>query len=113
SGETWHQPARVNYGHGWLRHGAYELFAETVRLYPPLLPVVDEEDPLEALREGRLPRLAELTLHQGTVWLWNRPIYDTADGGHLRIELRALPSGPSAVDMVANAALCIGLAEGL
>lgn len=113
SGDTWHQPARVNYGHGWLRQGAYELFAESARLYPPLLPVLDDEDPLEALRAGRLPRLAELTLHQGTVWLWNRPIYDTAEGGHLRIEMRALPSGPSAVDMVANAALGIGLAEGL
>ena len=40
-------------------------------------------------------------------------MYDPADGGHLRIEMRALPAGPTAIDMVANAALLIGLAEGL
>ena len=39
--------------------------------------------------------------------------HDDAHGGHLRIEMRALPAGPTAVDMVANAALFIGLAEGL
>lgn len=109
----WHQPARVNYGHGWVREGAYELFAETVRLYPPLLPVLDEEEPMDVLRAGGVPSLAELKLHQGTVWLWNRPVYDHLAGGHLRIELRALPSGPSVIDMIANAALCIGLMEGL
>ena len=45
--------------------------------------------------------------------MWNRPIYDDADGGHLRIEMRALPAGPTALDMVANAAFLIGLAEGV
>jgi gamma-glutamylcysteine synthetase len=35
----WKEPARVNFGHGWARRGARELFRETVRLYPPLLPV--------------------------------------------------------------------------
>ena len=59
------------------------------------------------------PSLAELRLHQSTVWLWNRPVYDDADGGHLRIEMRALPAGPTAIDMVANAAFLIGLAEGI
>ena len=62
---------------------------------------------------GKTPSLAELRLHQSTVWLWNRPIYDDADGGMLRIEMRALPAGPTAVDMAANAALLIGLAEGI
>jgi hypothetical protein len=62
---------------------------------------------------GNIPSLAELRMHQSTVWLWNRPIYDDADGGHLRIEMRALPAGPSAVDMVANAAFLIGAAEGI
>ena len=40
-------------------------------------------------------------------------MFDPQDGGHLRIEMRALPAGPSVVDMVANAALLVGLAEGL
>lgn len=110
---TWHQLPRVSFGNGWIRHGIAELFAETVRLYPVLLPILSDEDSLAMADAGEAPRLAELRLQQSTVWLWNRPIYDNSAGGHLRIELRALPSGPSIVDMMANAALAIGLAEGL
>jgi hypothetical protein len=32
-------------------------------------------------------------------------------GGHLRIELRALPAGPTVVDMLANAAFLVGLSR--
>ncbi len=109
----WRQPARVAFGHGWLRRGAYDLFAEGVNLFPPLLPIVNEEDPLAILDKGETPQLHELRLHQGSIWQWNRPIYDPVDGGHLRIEMRALPAGPSAIDMAANTAFYIGLAEGL
>ena len=109
---AWKEPARVNFGQGWARRGAQELFREVVRIYPPLLPVC--APPAAAAQAARgAPALAELRLHQSTVWLWNRPIYDDADGGHLRIEMRALPAGPTAVDMVANAAFLIGLAEGV
>ncbi|QID16622.1 glutamate--cysteine ligase [Nitrogeniibacter mangrovi] len=109
----WHQSPRVGFGSGWVRQGAHELFAESVLLYPPFFPICGEEHPLVAVARGLVPKLEELRLHQGTVWLWNRPVYDDAEGGHLRIELRALPAGPTPVDMVANAALYIGLAEGL
>lgn len=107
------EPARVNFGQGWARRGAAELFREVARIYPPLLPVCSAVSPREELAGGVTPSLAELRLHQGTVWLWNRPIFDNLDGGHLRIEMRALPAGPTAVDMVANAAFLVGLAEGL
>ncbi|MEH6577297.1 MAG: glutamate--cysteine ligase [Amphritea sp.] len=107
-----HLPARVSYGNGWVRHGAYELFAETVHLYPPILPICKRESARRQLAKGEIPALFELILHQGTVWPWNRPVYDSGDGGHLRIEMRALPAGPSACDMMANAAFAIGLAEG-
>lgn len=106
----WNEPARVNFGHGWLRQGAYELFSESVQLYPPILPICAADN--LAHNTKQLPSLDELQLHQGTVWLWNRPVYDHTAQGHLRIEMRALPSGPSAVDMMANAAFLIGLAEG-
>lgn len=109
----WHQSPRVGFGNGWVREGAYELFAESVLLYPPFFPICGEHQPLEELAQGLTPALEELRLHQSSVWLWNRPVYDDAHGGHLRIEMRALPAGPTAVDMVANAALFIGLAEGL
>ena len=47
------------------------------------------------------------------MWQWNRAIYDDAGDGHLRMEARALPAGPTAIDMVAGAALTLGLARGL
>lgn len=104
-------PARVNYGHSWLRKGALELFREAVYLYRPLMPVLGDEEPLEVLKNGGLPQLKELRLQQGSVWLWNRPVYDPSDDGHLRLEMRALPAGPSVRDMIANAVLLIGLAH--
>ncbi len=109
----WQAPARVSFGHGWVRQGAYELFAEAVGLHSPLLPVLSSEDPMECLRQGHLPQLEELRLHQGTVWSWNRAIYDASADGHVRVELRALPSGPTPIDMTANAALLIGLTLGM
>jgi gamma-glutamyl:cysteine ligase YbdK (ATP-grasp superfamily) len=103
------RPARVSFGARWTRE-PIELFRETVGLHAPLLPVLDAEDPDQALASASPPRLRELRLHQGTVWRWNRAIYDPAEGGHLRVELRSLPSGPTVPDMVANAAFHIGLA---
>ena len=104
---------RVSFGAGWVREGAFELFAENVKLHEPLLPVLSDEDPLASLRQGTLPRLEELRLHQSTVWRWNRGIYDPAEGGHLRVEMRALPAGPTVVDMLANVAFLVGLGLGL
>lgn len=104
-------PARVNFGNNWIRENAFELFAEAALLYRPILPLCGDEDPLAVVKNGGTPKLQELRLHQGSVWLWNRPVYDPVDGGHLRIELRALPAGPSITDMLANAALAIGLAK--
>jgi hypothetical protein len=101
--------ARTSLGTGWLRGGAAELFAQSVRHHQPLLPVVAETSPRDAVPAGTAPPLDELRLHLGTVWPWNRGIYDPAEGGHLRIEMRALPAGPTVVDMVANAAYLIGL----
>ncbi|MEL7045332.1 MAG: glutamate--cysteine ligase [Pseudomonadota bacterium] len=105
----WSEPPRVCFGHGWLRHDPCEPFEQTVRLYRPLLPVCATVD----LGRRGPPPLDELRLHQSTVWLWNRPVYDDADGGHLRVEMRSFPAGPSAVDMVAGAALMLGLARAL
>jgi hypothetical protein len=107
------RPARMAFGTGWLRDGPLELFAESVRLHRPLLPVTSDQDPREAGNKEQAPPLAELRLHQGTVWRWNRAIYDPASGGHLRIELRALPAGPTVTDMLANAAFLVGLSRWL
>jgi len=103
------RPSRTSFGTGWLRGGALELLAESVRLHEPLLPAVSDPTGRFADDQAGVPCLDELRLHQGTVWRWNRAIYDPAAGGHLRIEMRALPAGPTVTDMMANAAFLIGL----
>lgn len=104
---------RVWFGERWI-NSIYDLFEENVRYFPPLLPEVEDEDPLVALADGKAPALSELRLHNGTVWRWNRPVYDVADGvSHLRIENRVLPAGPTVLDVVANAAFFFGAMRGL
>jgi hypothetical protein len=62
------------------------------------------------LDAGGTPSLKELRLHNGTVYRWNRPVYDVVAGRpHLRVENRVLPAGPSVVDIMANAALYYGV----
>ena len=102
-------PARVRLGDRWV-DDPVELFDDIVRDFPPLLPTMEAEDPDTALETGCAPSLRELRLHNGTVWRWNRPVYDVQAGRpQLRIENRVLPSGPTAVDMIANAAYYYGL----
>ena len=109
----WRRAARVPFGHGWVRKGAFELFAEACHLYPVIIPLIGDEDVIGVVEDGGIPELLELRMQQSTIWTWNRPVYDAAAGGHLRIELRALPSGPTPVDLMANAAFLIGLTVGL
>ena len=104
---------RVWFGERWIT-SVFDLFEENVRYFPSLLPIVDEEDPLEILQAGGVPQLGELRLHNGTIYRWNRPIYDIADGvPHLRIENRVLPAGPTVVDTMANAAFYFGATKAL
>jgi hypothetical protein len=100
---------RVWFGERWIT-SIFDLFEENVRYFPALLPVCEDEDPVETLHNGGVPRLQELRLHNGTIYRWNRPIYDV-DGGrpHLRLENRVLPAGPTVVDIFANAAFYYGL----
>jgi len=100
---------RVWFGERWIT-SIFDLFEENVRYFPSLLPVCEDEDPLETLERGDVPQLGELRLHNGTIYRWNRPIYDVVrDQPHLRVENRVLPAGPTVVDIVANAAFYYGL----
>ncbi|MEU3985623.1 glutamate--cysteine ligase [Streptomyces sp. NPDC026672] len=104
---------RTWFGERWI-DSAYDLFEENLRFFPALLPMCDDEDPLEVLDAGGVPRLAELVLHNGTVYRWNRPVYGIADGvPHLRVENRVLPAGPTITDVIANAAFYYGLVRAL
>jgi hypothetical protein len=104
---------RVWFGERWIT-SIFDLFEENVRFFPSLLPEVSDEDPVAELAAGRAPQLAELRLHNGTIYRWNRPIYDVVevDGvgrPHLRVENRVLPAGPTVIDMLANSAFYYGM----
>jgi hypothetical protein len=86
------------------------MFEENLRYFPALLPLCEDDDPVTELERGGIPGLYELTLHNGTVWRWNRPVYAVDDGHpHLRVENRVLPAGPTVADVMANAAFYYGL----
>jgi gamma-glutamyl:cysteine ligase YbdK (ATP-grasp superfamily) len=100
---------RVWFGERWIT-SVFDLFEENVRYFPALLPITDDEDPLEVLESGGTPSLHELKLHNGTIYRWNRPVYDISEGmPHLRVENRLLAAGPTVADTIANAALWFGL----
>jgi gamma-glutamyl:cysteine ligase YbdK (ATP-grasp superfamily) len=99
---------RVFFGERWIT-SIFDLFEENVRYFPALLAECSDEDPMAMLEAGVAPALAELRLHNGTIYRWNRPIYDNVgDVPHLRVENRVLPAGPTIADVLANAAFYYG-----
>ncbi|MFE9256988.1 glutamate--cysteine ligase [Streptomyces sp. NPDC006879] len=104
---------RVWFGERWIT-SVFDLFEENLRYFPALLPLCEEEQPLERLDAAQTPQLAELTLHNGTIYRWNRPVYDVVEGRpHLRVENRVLPAGPTVADVLANGAFYYGLTRAL
>jgi len=97
---------RVTFGRGYVASNLLELFEENLEHYPVLLPMPQEEAPT---------RFPHLRLHNGAIWRWVRPLigFDAAGQAHMRLEQRVLPSGPTVLDMVANAALYFGLVHAL
>lgn len=92
----------VTFGSRYLEGSLFELFAENLAHYPPLL--------ASACTPGGIDHLL---LHNGSIWRWNRPVIGLGEPPHLRLEHRALPSGPSVIDMLANCALFFGLVQAL
>src|SRR6195952_2518737 len=104
---------RVWFGERWIT-SIFDLFEENVRYFSALLPITDDEDPLAVLEAGGTPSLSELRLHNGTIYRWNRPVYDVVDDlPHLRVENRVLAAGPTVIDTMANAAFYFGLTRSL
>lgn len=99
---------RVWFGERWVT-SIFDLFEENVTYFPALLPELTDEDPEAVFASGGVPSLAELRLHNGTVYRWNRPIYDIVQGRpHVRVENRVLPAGPTIVDVIANSLFYYG-----
>lgn len=104
------QPPRVNFGDRWVDSSILEVLREDAVRFRILLTQAVEEDSLEILAKGGIPRLSAWRLHNGTIWRWNRPCYGVIDGKPgLRIEARFLPAGPTIADEMANAAFFLGL----
>ncbi|MCH7229459.1 glutamate-cysteine ligase family protein [Glycomyces sp. L485] len=100
---------RAWFGERWI-DSVLDLFDENYKHFAPLLPLCDPEDPLAVAASGGVPVLRELRFHNGSIYRWNRPVYDIRSGRpHLRVENRVLPAGPTPVDICANMALFYGL----
>jgi CBS domain-containing protein/gamma-glutamylcysteine synthetase len=105
------RPSRVSFGNRWCESGVLDIYKENITRFRALVGTDGDENALMTLARGRIPELKALRLHNGTIYPWNRACYGISENGkpHLRIELRALPSGPTIPDEVANAALWLGL----
>ena len=97
---------RVTFGRDYVARSPLELFEENLEHYPVLLPMPQTES---------AARFPHLRLHNGAIWRGVRPLigFDAAGQAHVRLEQRVLPSGPTVLDMVANAALYYGLVHAL
>lgn len=106
---------RVSFGKDWLQESVMEIYKEDIARFRVLISSDVEEDSLAMIKEGKAPKLRALQVHNSTVYRWNRPCYGISDNGkpHLRIENRVLPSGPTVVDEIANAAFWLGAMIGM
>ncbi len=104
---------RVTFGNQWLENSILDIYKEDISRYRVMLSAEIEEEVEELMEEGKTPELMALNVHNSSVYRWNRPCYGVSNGKpHLRIENRVLPSGPTVVDEVANAAFWLGLLNG-
>ncbi|MBT8059664.1 MAG: CBS domain-containing protein, partial [Gammaproteobacteria bacterium] len=105
---------RVHFGDRWLEESVTEIFKEDIARFRIVLTTETEDDPLGMIEQGVMPSLNALRLHNGTVYRWNRPCYGVHNNvPHLRIENRVIPSGPTVLDEIANAAFFYGMMLGM
>ncbi len=108
------QQPRVTFGTEWVKESISEIFKEDIARHSFLIASDIEKDSLEVLKDGDIPELKALCLHNGTIYRWNRPCYGVAKGvAHLRIENRYIASGPTVLDEMANYAFWVGLMKGM
>lgn len=104
------QKPRVTFGDNWVKNSILEIFTDDIARYAPIVTSDFDDNSLELYNKGITPKLKALNLHNGTLYKWNRLCYGVHKNiAHLRIENRYIPSGPSAVDEVANSMLWIGV----
>ena len=106
--------ARVSFGNDWIHDSILDIYKEDIARFRPIISSDQEENSLECIRRGDVPKLRALQVHNSTIYRWNRPCYGISPNGkpHLRIENRVFSSGPSVLDEMANAALWLGAMKG-
>jgi predicted transcriptional regulator len=108
------QKPRVSFGNRWIKESILELFTDDIARHAPLVTSEFEENSLDSLQNGIMPKLKALNLHNGTLYKWNRLCYGVHKNvAHLRIENRYIPSGPSIKDEIANALFWVGVMQGM
>ncbi len=107
------QMPRVGFGDHWQEGSISEIFKEDISAHRIILTKPIENNSLQLLENGAIPKLEALNLFNGTVYRWNRPCYGVGNGKpHVRIENRYIPSGPTVMDEMANFAFWVGLMVG-
>jgi len=108
------QKPRVSFGSDWLKESFIELYQDDIVRYTPLLMTEIDEDAVMKFKEGKVPKLQALNVHNGTIYRWNRLCYGQNNGiPHMRIENRYIPAGPTVKDEVANTMFWVGLMQGM
>lgn len=105
---------RVMFGNNWLQKSVAELFKEDISRFRVMLMTEQQDTSLAEYEQGITPKLKALSIHNSTVYRWNRPCYGISPNGkpHLRIENRVLPAGPTVLDEMANSAFWLGMMVG-
>ncbi|MGK7389183.1 MAG: CBS domain-containing protein [Candidatus Cyclobacteriaceae bacterium M2_1C_046] len=105
---------RVLLGNAWVEDSILEIFQEDISQYPILVGTDIDENAMDIINDGGIPKLEALNFHNGTIYRWNRMCYGITSGKpHLRIENRILPSGPTLEDQLANTAFWTGMMRGM
>lgn len=105
--------SRVAFGNDWVSGSVADYYKDAVIRFRSLITTDFETDSMSLLQSGQTPKLRALSLHNGTIYKWNRLCYGVKDNvPHLRIENRYMPSGPTTEDEIANMMLWVGVMMG-
>ncbi len=108
------QKPRVSFGNKWLRNSIIEIYKDDIVRYTPILTSNFDENAVELVKQGKIPQLRALNIHNGTIYKWNRLCYGINNGvPNLRIENRYIPSGPTVKDEIANALFWVGVMQSM
>ena len=69
------------FGREWLQGSVVDLFKENLTRFRALVGTELDEDALETLKQGKIPKLRAMLLHSGTIYRWNRACYGISENG--------------------------------